>query len=135
MIIITSSFLSITTFLPCLDNNLSLMVALMRIASKSLLLLPLLKTRRNSSLALGVSRGLVSCRNAFEAKSELGSSTASSLGVEGQSTPVDVVDGVAFQVIARIGLSIGAGEDSGGGDAEFYEGGVVGRFTKLPGKL
>lgn len=108
------------------------MVTLMRIASKSLLLLPLLEARSNSPLALGVSGGLVSWRNALQAKSELGSSTASSLGVESQSSPVDVVDGVAFQVVAWIGLSISAGKDSGGGDAEFDEGSVVRRFTKLP---
>jgi len=111
------------------------MITLVRIASKSLLLLPLLKARSNSPLALGVSRGLVSWGNTLEAKSELGSSTASGLGVESQSSPVDVVDGVAFQVIAWISLGIGAGEDTGGRDAELDEGGVVGRFTKLPVKM
>jgi hypothetical protein len=101
------------------------MVTLMRIASKSLLLLPLLKARSNSSLTLRVSRGLVSWRNALEAESELGSSTASSLCVESQRPPVNVVNSIAFQVVARISLGIGAGEDTGGGDAEFDEGGIV----------
>lgn len=111
------------------------MIALVRVASKSLLLLPLLEARSNSPLALRVGRGLVSWRNTLEAESELGSSTASGLGVESQSSPVDVVDGVAFQVIAWIGLGISAGEDTGGGDAELDEGSVVRRLTELPVKL
>lgn len=111
------------------------MITLVCIASKSLLLLPLLEACSYSPLALGVSRGLVSWRNALQAESELGSSTTSGLGVESQSSPVDVVDGVAFQVIAWIGLGISAGEDSGGGDAELDKGGVVRRLTELPVKL
>lgn len=45
---------------------------------------------------------------------------------------MDVVDGVAGQVVARVGLGVSAGEDAGRGDAELDKGGVVRRFAELP---
>jgi hypothetical protein len=45
---------------------------------------------------------------------------------------VDVVDGVAGQVVARVGFGVGTGEDAGRGNAELDKGGVVGGFTELP---
>lgn len=102
------------------------MVTLVRIARKRPLLLPLLEARSNSPLALRVRRNLVTLGDALQAESELGSSTTSCLGVESQRSPVDVVDGVAGQVVARVGFGVGTGEDAGRGDAELDKGGVIG---------
>lgn len=89
------------------------MVTLVRVASKSPLLLPQLKTRSNSPLVLGVRSSLVTRRNTLEAERKLSSSATSGLGVEGEGVPVDVLDGVAGQVVAWVGLCVGAGEDTG----------------------
>jgi hypothetical protein len=102
------------------------MVTLVRIARKCPLLLPLLEARSNSPLALRVRRNLVTLGDALQAESELGSSATSCLGVESQRSPVDVVDGVAGQMVARVGFSVGAGEDARRGDAELDKGGVIG---------
>lgn len=108
------------------------MVALVRSARKRPLLLPLLEARSNSPLALGVGRNLVAPGDTLQAEGKLGSSTTSRLGVESQRAPVDVVDGVAGQVVARVGFGVGAGENAGRGDAELDKGGVVRGFTELP---
>lgn len=104
----------------------------MRLSCDSLLLLPLGKLGSDGSLAGGVSAGLGSRGDAVQAEGELSSSPAGSLGVEGEGTPVDVLDGVACEMVAGVGLCIGAGEKAGGWDAELDKGDVVRRGVKLP---
>jgi hypothetical protein len=104
----------------------------MRLSCDPLLLLPLGKLGSNGSLAGGVGAGLGSRGDAVQAEGELSSSPSGGFGVEGEGTPVDVLDGVAREVVAGVGLCVGAGEKAGGWDAEFDEGDVVGRGVKLP---
>lgn len=102
------------------------MITLMRVTRKSPLLLPMLKPSSNSPLILRVRTSLIPRRNTLQTQSKLSSSTSSSLGVESQGVPVDVVDGIAGEMVAWVGFFVCAGEDAGGGDAEGDEGGVVG---------
>lgn len=56
---------------------------------------------------------------------EVSGNTGSGLGVDGQSIPVDVVEGITGQVVAWVGGGAGTGEDTGRGDAELEEADVV----------
>lgn len=107
------------------------MVTLMRVTRKSPLLLPMLKPSSNSPLILRVRTSLIPSGNTLQAQRKLSSSASGGLGVESQGVPVDVVDGIAGEMVTWVGLFVGAGEDAGGGDAEGDEGGVVGRFTEF----
>lgn len=104
----------------------------MRLSCDSLLLLPLGKLGSNGSLAGGVGAGLGSRGDAVQAEGEVSSSPAGSLGVESEGTPVDVLDGVTREVVAGVGLCVGAGEEAGGWDAELDKGNVIRRGVKLP---
>jgi hypothetical protein len=85
----------------------------------------LLKVARSTPLAPWVARRLLTKRDASQVIRELSSNTASSLGVEREGFPVDVVEVVALEVVADIPWGTGAGEDAGGGDAELEEGNII----------
>jgi hypothetical protein len=85
----------------------------------------MLKPGSNSSLVLRIRTSLIPSRNTLQTQRKLSSSASSGLGVESQGVPVDVVDGVAGEMVAWISVCVCAGEDAGGGDAEGDEGGVV----------
>lgn len=55
-----------------------------------------------------------------------------SLRIHGDGIPVDVVNVVAFLVVAWVFGGAGAGEQAGGGDTEIEEAQVVGRGPERP---
>lgn len=86
---------------------------------------PLLQAAGYTPLAPGVGCGLLTRGNPRKVISELGGSTPSSLGVEGNGFPVDVVEVIALKVVADIIRCTGACENTGGGDSELEECDVV----------
>jgi len=88
------------------------MVTLVRVTSKRPLLLPMLKPSSNSPLILRVRTSLIPSRNTLQTQRKLSSSTSSGLGVESQGVPVDVIDGVAGEMVAGVGISVCASEDT-----------------------
>lgn len=52
--------------------------------------------------------------------------TASSLGVEREGFPVDVVEVIALEVVADIPRRTGTSEDAGRRDAKLKEGNIIG---------
>ena len=86
---------------------------------------PLGEAASNTTLGLGVDRGGLARGDALDGQGELGHGTTGSLGVDGDGVPVDVGEVVAGGVVARVLGSTGAGEDTGGGNAELKEGDVV----------
>jgi hypothetical protein len=78
---------------------------------------PFIKCPPDASFAARIGRRFASGRNAVQAQGKLSGNTASSLGVQGQGIPVDVLDSVAAQVVARIGRGSSASKEAGRGDS------------------
>ncbi|TKW49854.1 hypothetical protein CTA1_11184 [Colletotrichum tanaceti] len=93
-------------------------------------LLPPAELLQHAGAAAEGRRGIGARGDALERVGERGESAAGGLCVEGERLPVDVVDGVAGQVVARVVLAL-AGEDGRGRDAELDETGVVGPGVEL----
>lgn len=87
---------------------------------------PRVKASPHALPATGVERRGVSLGDALQAEGELGSDAASSLGIQGESLPVDVGEVVAGLVVARVHGRSRSGEDTRGWDAELEESDIVG---------
>lgn len=111
----------------------------MTLAGDALGLLPLGKASSDLTLAAGVGADLGTGRDTVEAEGELGGGTTGRLCVEVEGAPVDVLDGVALEMVAGVGDDAvgehiaGAGEDGRRGDAELNKGKIVGVRAEFAG--
>lgn len=86
---------------------------------------PLVEASQDCLLATGVDADLLAGRDALNAQSELGRSTTSRLRIQRQCLPLDVLQVITSQMVARILRSTSAGENTGRRDTELQEGDVV----------
>lgn len=84
----------------------------------------------NGPSAAGVGARLLSRRDAIQAQGELCRRTTSSLGVESDGLPVDVVEVVTGLVVARVLWSTSTGENSRRGYAKLQKGNIIRRGSK-----